>query len=536
LLVCGCKSLGTGAAGPYADVGGFHREISTASPVAQTWFDRGLALTYGFNHEEAIRCFEKAAEADPGCPMPWWGIAYCWGPNINNMDMDANASRAAWEACQKATAALSTRTVTDVERQLVEALSQRYAWPAPADRGSLNKAYAATMRSVYREHSKDPDVVALFAESLMDLRPWKLWSRDGKPAPETPEIVATIEHGLALDAHHPGLCHFYIHTMEASPTPEKALPYADNLRRRVPGAGHLVHMPSHIDVLVGQYEEAIIANCLAIDADRAYVKKQGADNFYTLYRVHNYHFVVYGALLDGQYQVALENAREIPRQIPAEMLDRFADFIEAFLPMHYHVLVRFGRWQEILAEPMPEAERHISRSFHHYARGIALSTLGRVSEAEAEQKLFLKEKALVPSSRIQFQNSVADILDIARLMLEGEIEYRKRNHEHAFELLRDAVARDDALNYDEPWGWMQPARHALGALLLEQGHVDEATSVYREDLRRHPHNGWSLHGLAECLQKKGDVAGARKAQAEFEEAWARADVSINASCFCRIGT
>jgi tetratricopeptide (TPR) repeat protein len=523
------------AAEPYYDLGGFHRAITAASPEAQTWFDRGLALCYAFNHEEAIRCFQRSLESDPDCAMAHWGVAYASGPNINNTEMDEAARALAWNAVIAAARAADATDVTDVERALIAAMGRRYS-VSGGDRAELDRYYAEAMRAVYETHPDDPDVAALFAEALMVLRPWNHWSKDGVPAPETPEIVGVLEAGMSIRPDHPGLCHFYIHTMEASPDPSVALAAADWLRDSMPGAGHLVHMPSHIDVLVGHYDSVIIANQLAIQADEEFVRREGAMNFYTLYRVHNYHFLVYGAMFDGQSALALETARELVRQIPEELLHEWTDFLDAFVPTALHVLVRFGRWDDILAEPRPDERLPVTLAVWHYARGLAYAATGRVAEAEAERRAFVAARDRVPETSILFNNTSRDILGVAQAMLDGEIEYRKGRHVRAFGRLAEAVRRDDALNYDEPWGWMQPARHALGALLLEQGRVTQAEAVYREDLRRHPYNPWSLHGLAECLRRTGRTEEAVKVAAQLEEATKRADVAIDRSCYCRLVT
>ena len=392
------------------------------------------------------------------------------------------------------------------------------------------------MRRVYQAHPDEALVAVLFAESLMNLQPWKHWSPDGEPAANTPEIVAVLESALDRWPDHPGLCHLYIHTMEASPTPEKALPAANRLRNAMPGAGHLVHMPSHIDVLLGHYDDVIVANQKAILADTEFLQREGAHNFYTLYRIHNYHFLVYGAMFDGQSDLALRTARELPRQVPEDMLRTQTDFLDAFIPTPLHVLVRFGRWEEILAEPEPADYLPVTRSIWHYARALAYAATGRVEEAEAEQRAFQAARATVPETSMLFQNTSLDILGVAEAMIAGEVAYRRGDFETPFEHLREAVRRDDALNYDEPWGWMQPARHALGALLLEQGGLVEAEAVFHADLKRHPNNPWALHGLAESLERQGKASEASASRAQFDMASIRTDVHINRSCYCRVGT
>lgn len=516
---------------PFYDIGRVHREVSTRDSRAQRWFDRGLALAFGFNHEESIRCFERAAAADPDLAMAWWGKAYALGPNYNNVAMTEDASRAAHEALAEATARIGGATL--VEAGLIWALQGRYAWPAPEDHTALDRAYAGRMKTLRDAHPDDPDVTALLAESLMILRPWKLWSPTGEPAPETPEIRAVLEAGLGRWPDHPALCHLYIHAMEASPDPELAEPAADRLLAAVPGSGHLRHMPSHIYVWTGRYADVVASNRLGIEMDRAYVEVAGRENFYTLYRAHNYHFLAYGAMFTGQKAVALEAARELVREIPDALLEQMADFVEVFLATPFHVMVRFGMWDAILAEPEPAGRLLATRAVWRYARGVALAARGRLDEAGAELEAFRAARRAVPSSRLLFQNPVERILAVADVVLEGELEYRRGHHERAFELLRRAVQLDLALSYDEPWGWMEPASHPLGALLLEQGRLDEAMAVYRADLERYPENGWSLHGLAECLRRAGRAEESAAVEARFRTAWASADTAIPGSCFCR---
>ncbi len=513
------------------DVGSIGRTVTTDSPDAQLWFDRGLGLCFGFNHEEAVLCFERAAEADPGCAMAHWGKAYALGPNYNNPVPDEATTKAALDTLVKAASALDDET--PAERALVEAMRARFAMPVPADRSGLDRAYAEAMRRVRATHTDDPDVCALTAEAVMQLRPWKLWSPEGEPAPETPEIRRILEEGLARWPKHPALCHLYIHTMEAGPEVARAVPAARTLEGLTPGLGHLIHMPSHIYVWTGRYDDVIRTNLKAVEIDDAFVEQRGRMNFYTGYRIHNYHFVAYGAMWEGRRELAMKYARAIPEEIPAGLLKAAPDVFDIFVATPYHVMVRFGRWEEILDEPEPGSELLATRAVWRYARGLALASLGRVEEAEREQKAFLAAKAAVPGTRLLFQNRVSEILEVAEAFLEGEIEYRKKNHDRAFALLREAVRLDEKLNYDEPWGWMEPARHALGALLTEQGRHEEAAAVYRANLKRYPENGWALHGLAECLRALGQTEESIAVRARFEQAWARSDTKIIGSCFCR---
>jgi tetratricopeptide (TPR) repeat protein len=547
--LAGCSSTGTeavpptnaaqvGAADPLAawtptELGHFHRAVTTSSPQAQRWFDMGLVLCFGFDQEVARLAFARAIEADPNCAMAHWGFAYAHGPHINNMAMDDDASRIAHEAAQRALA-LAANT-TPVERALAEALTARYADPPPADRAELDRAFAAAMRGVWRAFPEDDDVGALFAEALMNLWPWDLWSKDGEPRPDTPEVLATLETVLARQPDHPGAAHYYIHAVEASPQPERAVPAAEALCARIPGASHLVHMPSHIFVRVGRYADAVDANARAVLVDEVRVARHGAGGFYAIYRAHNHHFLMWAAMFDGQRAVALRAARDTVEQLPPDFVDAMAQYVEAFIGSPYHVMVRFGMWEEMLAEPLPPEQRVATRAMYHYARALSFASLARVDEALAEQALFEAAVERVPESYTMGNNTVRDILEVARCMVRGEVEYRRGNVDVAFEHLREAVRRDDALRYDEPWGWVQPARHALAALLLEQGRLEEAEAVHRADLERHPANGWSLRGLVTCLERRGARSEAVATRAAFDAAWQRADVEIAASCFCARG-
>ncbi|NBB63460.1 hypothetical protein GVN18_29790 [Pseudomonas sp. ODNR1LW] len=549
----------------YYDLGTYSRPVTTSSAQAQLWFDRGLMWCYGYNHDEAIRCFQKALEHDRDCAMAYWGIAYASGPNYNKR-WDAFIEQELKEAVAQARLATQIALVhldgtTPVEQALIHAIQQRYQAEQASSVDELftwNDAYAASMRDVYRSFPDDPDVVTLFAEALIDRTPWQLWDlKTGQPAAgaDTLETVAVLERALQRmeqqgDAPHPGVLHMYVHTMEMSPYPERALRAGDVLRDLVPDAGHLRHMPSHIDLLCGDYRGAMITNYRAIQADSLYLAKEGPINFYTLYRSHNYHFKLYSAMFLGQYQPALEAADQLADTLIEDLLrvekPPMADWLESFVSMKLHVQIRFGRWQDILATPLPadQALYCVTTAMLHYAKGVAHAACGRVAEAETEHHLFLEAWARVPDTRYLFNNQCNDILAVAAGMLRGEIEYRKGNFDEAFAHLREAQSLDDHLPYDEPWGWMQPVRHALGALLLEQGRVEEALHAYRADLGLdntlsraswHLDNVWSLHGYVECLKRLGRDAEAAAAQVRLNLALARADVEISASCFCRIG-
>jgi len=541
----------------YFNLGSYSRDVTTTSVDAQRWFDRGLVWCYGFNHEEAITCFEKALEHDPDCAMAHWGIAYAAGPNYNKQwaDFDDEEKRTALAQAQAANgAALKLAAgATPIERALIEALARRHPDnPAIEDCGPWIDAYAEAMRAVYKAHPGDLDVCTLFAEALMNRTPWQLWDLPtGAPADgaDTLEAMAAMESTLRdQDAayQHPGLLHMYVHLMEMSPHPENALKAGDVLKDLVPDAGHLVHMATHIDVLCGHYENVVARNHAAVLVDRKYLDHAGAMNFYTLYRSHNLHFKIYGAMFLGQPKPALDAAEELMATTSREVLEAgMADWLEAFVPMKQHVLIRFGMWDDILAQDLPDDPvlYSFTTAMTHYARAVALAATGKVAEAEAEREAFATARAAVPETRMLFNNTATDILKIAQEMVDGELEYRRGNLDAAFAHLRHSVELDDTMPYDEPWGWMQPTRHALGALLLEQGRSEEAETVYRADLGldgvlsracQHPDNVWSLHGLHECLKRRGETIESVMIKQRLDLAMARADVPIKASCYCRM--
>ncbi|WP_164658827.1 tetratricopeptide repeat protein [Tropicibacter sp. Alg240-R139] len=542
----------------YYDLGSHSCPITTISDQAQLWFDRGLNWTYGFNHQEAVACYRRALEHDPDCAMAQWGVAYAVGPNYNlPWDLLDDKGRAealaeAFDATQAALAAIEGCTAA--EQALIRALPARYPQREPgADMHAWDHDYADAMRAAFTTHPDHLDLRSVFVESLMNLTPWKMWDlKSGLPAQgaATVEVQEVLEVAMRDDPatmKHPGLLHLYVHLMEMSPTPEKALKAGDILRTLVPDAGHLVHMPTHIDVLCGHYQNVVHWNQKAVEADLKYYEREGAFNIYTGYRQHDYHFVIYGALFVGQMQPALDAVQGMIDTVPEDMLrvpsPPMADFFESYMAMKPHILIRFGRWQDAIEMELPE-DRNLFCTLTantHYARAVAYAALGRVAEAEAEEQLFLAAKDRVPETRLLHNNRVIDLLEIAHKMLRGEIEYRKENYDAAFAHLRRSVELDDNLPYDEPWGWMQPARHALGALLFEQGHAAEAEAVYRADLGLggslsrasvHPDNVWCLKGLYDCLNARQETIEILQIKQRLDLALARADTSVAASCFC----
>ena len=544
----------------YYDLGSHHRVVSTSSPEAQLWFDRGLNWSYGFNHEEAVRCFERAIEHDPDCAMAYWGVAFAAGPNYNlRWDMMtpeglARTVGTCHAALQRA-AGVADRA-TPVERALIGALHARFPAPVPVgDSAAWSDGFANAMRDVYRDHGDDLDVTALFADALMNRTPWLLWDLPTGEAAEgadTLEAMGVLERALENPASrvHPGVLHMYIHLMEMSPFPERALRAADWLRNLVPDAGHLKHMATHIDVLCGHYHDVVASNTAAIAADRKFLEREGAMKLYTLSRLHNYHFKLYGAMFLGQEEAALDAADDILTTIPRALLERtvptvMADRLEGFFGIKLHALIRFGRWQEIIDTPLPDEPDLfcVTTAMTRYAKGVAYAVNGRIAEAEEEQRLFEEAVDRVPESRAHGRNPYRDLLAIAREMLAGELDYRKGSYETAFAHLRRSIALYDGLKYGEPWAWMQPARHAYGALLLEQGRVEEAEAIYRADLglddslaraHQHPDNVWSLHGYHECVMRLGKHELCGPIKQRLDLAAARADVPIESSCFCRM--
>ena len=550
-----------GATETYYDLGSYHRPIESPSPQAQVWCDRGLVWSYAFNHEEAIRCFDRALELDADLAIARWGVAYAIGPNYNKaweafdpVDLGAALARARMEL-QLATSGRASA----VERGLIEALQTRFPTDDPNDTDTLqtgSAAYADAMAELAAAYPDDIDVQTLAADALVNLTAWALWdTRTGEPAPGSRVVEAKriLDDALVTPAgrEHPGILHLYVHTMEMSASPQDALAAADLLRDLVPDAGHLRHMPSHIDVLCGNYRDSVVSNLAAVEVDRRFVEREGPLNFYSLYRAHNLHFVVYSAMFEGNSRTALDAAAELAGQLTPELLvvesPPMADWLEAFVPLRTHVLVRFGRWDELIAEPLPDdpALYCSTAATIHYGRGVAHAAKGQLAQAHAEREGFAAAYARIPETRYLFNNTVSDILAVAAEMLDGEIAYREGRFDEAFAHLRRAIELDDSLPYDEPWGWMQPTRHAYGALLLEQGHIEEAAEVYAADLGldpelarpcQHPGNVWSLHGYHECLQRLGRTAEAAIIGQQLDLKLARADVPIQASCACRLET
>ncbi|MEY2505244.1 MAG: hypothetical protein QOG27_1524 [Verrucomicrobiota bacterium] len=517
----------------FQGLGSYKRSVTTESAAAQRYFNQGLAFVHGFNHASAIRSFQEAAKADPNCAMAHWGIALAAGPHINYPLVPPPMAELAWK--ELTLAQQHADKAAPVERDLIEALGKRYANPQPEDRKPLDEAYAAAMREVWKKYPKDQDVGAFFAESMMDLSPWNQWTNDGKPNPGTEEIVATLEAVMKMNPNHPFANHLYIHAVEASQHPEKAVPAANRLRNLQPGLAHNVHMPSHIDIRTGNWQKAIETNIKAINDDHRYFQSLGTKSagLIPFYAAHDHHMLAYAALMTGQRKLAMDKIRELIRETPSYFLKAAAVKAEAFLALPMEAMVRFGRWDDVLAEPDNYPEyAPFSRAFHHAARAIAYAAKKQPEEARKEQAKFNELVPAIPKETEIGNNTSADIIALIQKMLEAEIQISEGKNDEGIAGLQEALKMEDALRYDEPPAWMIPIRHSLGANLMKAGRFPEAEEVYREDLRRLPENGWSLYGLAETLKaaKKPEAAAV---ETRFRKAWAKADTQINSSCLCR---
>jgi tetratricopeptide (TPR) repeat protein len=533
-ILCLILVLSHTAAGAAADtvplftnLGTLHHPITTTSERAQQYFDQGLRLVYAFNHEEAIRAFEEAARLDPTAAMAHWGIALALGPNIN-APMAKSDERRAWEALQKARAQASH--VSPAEQRYIEALGRRYSAKG-GSRAALDKAYANAMRTVWQQSSDDPDAGTLFAEALMDLRPWDFWTADGRSQPGTDEIVSTLETILARHPDHPGACHYYIHAVEASSKPERALDCAERLPNLMPGAGHLVHMPAHIYIRLGKYHEAAERNTHAAQVDKEYLaghvlSGDYADGYYT----HNLHFLWASLMMEGRHVEAVKAARELTGTI-TEAEARKNKWKEFYLPAPLFALIRFGRWDEMLREPVPPKGLRFQEGMWRLGRGLALAATGRIPGAEGEHFVLAASAKQFRRDRSPEEKTERTLLKIAERMLAGDIAARRQKYDEALKILREGVKLEESLPYTEPPYWPIPVRQYLGATLLLAGQPGEAEQVYRADLQRNPNNGWSLLGLTQSLRAQHKGGDAEASEQKFKSAWTHADVMLAASRF-----
>jgi tetratricopeptide (TPR) repeat protein len=519
----------------YEGLGTTGRKVTAANPEAEKYAVQGIKFLYGFSHGAAIRSFEQAIKLDPTCAMAYWGIAYANGPHVNFPLVPPPMAEAAWKNLQLAKQ--NANKCTPVEKDLIDALSTRYANPQPEDRSTLDKAYADAMRKVWQKYPDDADVGAWFAESMMDLSPWNQWTAEGKANPGTDEIVATLEAVMKLNINHPFANHLYIHAVEASQHPDKAIAPADRLRELQPGLAHNVHMPTHVDIRVGQWQKAIDWNAKAIDSAIAYHKVSGPPKgLLIFYEAHNYHMLAYAALMTGQRDLAVSQIKAMVASLPDDFVRDFSPMIEGFGAMPDEVMVRFGMWDQIVAAPQPDKEyMPYTNAFHHGARAIAFAAKDKTTEARAEQAMWLQGIKKIPDGAVFHNNPMPAIYTLASTMIEGEILLREGKTGQGLDKLREAVTLEDALHYDEPPAWMIPGRHVLGAALMRFNKAAEAEQVYRADLAKLPDNGWSLFGLAQALRAQGKTDEAKTYQAKFEKVWAKSDTKIKSSCMCQNG-
>jgi tetratricopeptide (TPR) repeat protein len=539
LVIAGCSSQGHDMAKPagaddkrvtlYNSLGSYSYRITTANPEAQRWFDQGLRLMYAFNHYEAQKAFREAARIDSGCAMCYWGIAMTEGSNYNS-PTDANREKTALSAAQEAQR--HAAGASPVERALIQALAWRHSPDPTAKREDLDRAYASAMRKVAQQFPKDAEVGTFFADSMMNLRPWNLWTPDGKPQPGTEEIVQTLERVLTDNPNHPGSLHLYIHAVEAGPDPRRGESAADRLLPLMPGAGHMVHMPSHIYWKVGRYADAVNANMAAVEADRRYFETATPSPIYRgLYHPHNIDFIWQAASMQGRSAETFRAAGEFASSASPQMIKEMPD-METAPVAPVVALVRFGRWDEVLRQPPPPKDWLYTRGLWHYARGMAFNAKGQAAEARGELGQLEQVLQSMPEQRtVAFFFRAKNMLQLAANVLAGEIAAKAGDIASAERLLRAAVAEQDTHWFTEPPPWYFPVRQALGAVLLQAGRAADAEKVYREDLHQNPGNGWSLFGLTQSLEKQGKTAEAAQTGERFRKAWAQADVTLSASRF-----
>ncbi len=515
----------------YTNLGAHSIPISTRMPAAQAYFDQGMRLVYGFNHAEAVRAFDEAARLDPNCAICYWGAALALGPHVN-APMDSAAGVQAWDRLGKAVALRSKASPR--EQAYITALEARYASPAPADRARLDSAYATAMGTLVARSPADLDAATLYAEALMDLRPWAYWDKAGKPYAGTDIITAHLERVLKADPDHPGACHYYIHAVEAV-APEKAVACAERLAALMPGAGHIVHMPAHIYIRVGRYNDAIESNIHAVHADETYIAGEKPSGLYPVgYYPHNYHFLSMAAMMAGRSKDALEASRNLRDRVSVDVA-RQVGALEPLVAYHHLMLTTFGRWDEVLAEALPPAELRLSSGLVHYARGVAFAAKSDWPAAQAALDSVTRiARGTTPSDRTAMASGTGEnktIMDIAMHALMGDIAYRRGRHEEAAGHFRVAANLEDGFNYVEPPQWHSPIRRLLGDALLKSGRAADAERVYREDLTRFPENGWALHGLEASLRAQRKSTLADEVNARLRRAWQGSDVVLGASRF-----
>jgi len=503
-------------------LGLLHHPTSTKNPEAQRFFDQGFRMIYGFNHEEAVRSFKRAAELDPQMAMAWWGVAYALGPNINQ-DVDPDREKSAYDAVQ--TALPLAKNAPANERAYIEALAKRYSNDPKADLKKLAVDYKNAMGALMKKYPDDLDAATLYAESAMDLRPWKLWSADGKPAEGTEEIVAVLESVLRRDPDHPGAIHYYIHAVEASPNPERALAYAPRLAGLMPMAGHLVHMPAHIYERVGDYQAAAKSNTEAAAADEAYFKATGMQGFYSMYYAHNLDFLAVAHSMQGRYRDAIDASNKLVA-FAGPMVHQMP-MVEPILTKSILMWERFHKWDEIMKQPEPDASLPSTLAVWHFGRGVVFAGRGDIKNAEAEQQAFLKAEKLVPPDSMSSLNSTSKVLTIAEDVLAARIAEARHDYQKVLDNFFKGIKDEDSLAYDEPPQWFHPVRESLGGFLLRRGNYIDAAGLFRADLERNKNSGRSLFGLAESLKAQKKSQAGAIAQREFESAWKNADTKLS---------
>lgn len=509
---------------------GLHFPVSTKNLEAQRYFDQGLMLSFGFNHAEAARSFYEATKQDSTCAMGWWGFAYVLGPNYN-AGMEKDNFQRAYDAVQKAK--LYSKSSTQKEKDLIEALTHRYTKDAIIARSVLDSSYAVAMRKVYKKYSNDVTIASIFAESLMDLHPWDLYKKDGTIQPWTPEILSVIEKGLKLEPRHPGTNHFYIHATEMSQHAEKALASADLLRDLVPGAGHLVHMPSHTYIRIGRYHDGVVTNQKAVMVDSLYLESCHAQGIYPLaYYPHNYHFISACATLSGESKIAIKGANATANHCYEKLLfDPAWSSLQHYYSIPWYVEVKLGLWNDIISSPAPEKKLKYPLVVWHYAQGMAMLSKNKIADAKKHlaQMNRIKMDPTLKELSIWNINNALDLCEIAAKTLDGEINAKEKNYSKAISLLMEAVEIEDALNYTEPPDWFFSIRHHLGAVLIESGKYKEALNVYEQDLKTFRENGWALMGLMNAYEELGDKKKFNEIKIRFETAWKYADIKIASS-------
>lgn len=506
-------------------LGTYHHPITTKNPEAQKYFDQGLTLLYGFNHDESARYFRRASEFDPDAPMPYWGLALSIGPNYNDTAVDEKRAKATHDAVQKALKSLTNASPR--EQDYVRALAKRYpSSDANSDWRQLHIDYSDAMREVVKKYPDDLDAATMFAESLMMLRPWQLWTSDGKPAPGTLDLVAVLESVLKRNPDHPGANHFYIHAVEASNNLERAIPSAMRLMELVPGAGHLVHMPGHIFLQTGDYDLAAKTNVNAAAADKRFVQRTGATGIYPLmYWTHNIHFIAYARAQQGRYDEAKQAAQEMVSNIGDADLQM--QMLEGFLLYPLMTDLRFHKWGEILGAPAPKTERKLYRAFWQYARAMALAGQGKLDQAAAERTQFESLRRSVPAeSMYLLNNKSSDVLALAAATLDAQLAWARGEKETSIQEWRRAIECESKIQYDEPPAWFYPVRQSLAAALLRNGQAKEAEAVFREAIEKRPRDGRLLFGVLQSLKAQKRDAEAALLEQQFNAAWKDATVQL----------